>query len=78
MNRQTDIVAVLRTKTDETESIDPVLRVFIVDMTLHVFEMMYKKCNRTENGSDEVELSHRLAGMKTTQYKNKNNPEKSN
>lgn len=37
-----------------------------------------QKCNRTENGSDEVELSHRLAGMKTTQYKNKNNPEKSN
>lgn len=35
-----------------------------------------QKCNRTENGSDEVELSHRLAGMKTTQYKNKNNPEK--
>lgn len=33
-----------------------------------------QKCNRTENGSDEVELSHRLAGLKTTQYKNRKQP----
>lgn len=26
-----------------------------------------QKCNRTENGSEEVELSHQLAGLKTTQ-----------
>lgn len=46
---------------DETPPTGAILCVFIVDMTLHLFEMMYKSVyNRTENGSDEVELSHRL------------------
>lgn len=57
---------------------EAILCVFIVDMTLHLFEMMYKKCNRT--GSDEVELSHQLAGLKNEENTNQrktNKPGKS-
>lgn len=58
-------------KTKQKQTSEAILCVFIVDMTLHLFEMMYKKCNRTENGFDEVELPHRLAGFKTTLLTNK-------